>query len=73
MITITAYDGTARPMFAMLIASVAPRPVWPMYRPIGSAIAVAARDRDRTDREVLERAGTGSRSRPASWRPWSAR
>ena len=54
MITITAYDGTARPMLAMLIAAVAPRPVWPMYSPIGSAIAVAAATETRADREVLE-------------------
>src|SRR5687768_1223974 len=33
-------DGIARPMLAMLTASTAPRPVWPMTRPTGSAISV---------------------------------
>ena len=37
IITITAYEGTARPMFAMLIAAVAPRPVCPVHSPIGRA------------------------------------
>ena len=39
----TAYEGIARPMFAMLIATFAPRPVWPIHSPIGSAIRVATR------------------------------
>ena len=39
----TAYDGTARPMLARLIAMLAPRPVWPIQSPIGSATSVAAR------------------------------
>ena len=38
----TAYEGTARPMLARLIARFAPRPVWPIHSPIGSAMSVAA-------------------------------
>ncbi len=41
MIPIAASDGIARPKFAAFTARVAPRPVWPIHRPIGSAIAPA--------------------------------
>ena len=37
----TASDGSARPMLATLTASRAPRPVWPIQSPTGSAIARA--------------------------------
>ena len=41
--TIIAYDGIARPMLARLIARLAPRLVWPMYSPSGTATIVASR------------------------------
>ena len=51
----TAYDGIARPMLATLIIRFAQRPVWPTYRPNGSAMSVAVtRTSRRADREVLE-------------------
>jgi hypothetical protein len=36
-IAMTASDGSERPRFAMPAATPAPRPVWPMARPAGSA------------------------------------
>src|SRR5688500_35720 len=56
-------EGMARPMLAMLTASTAPRPVWPMTRPTGRAIRVPTAS-DAADSETCSHSRIGMPLRP---------
>src|SRR5688500_10830340 len=56
-------EGMARPMLAMLTASTAPRPVWPMTSPTGSAISVPTAS-EAADSETCSHSRMGMPLRP---------
>src|SRR3954454_10141079 len=62
----TARDGSARQRLAELTAKVVCLPVWPMYRPIGIAIAIAMIS-DTAEMAMCSVSRTGMPFGPVQW------